>query len=262
MLPNAPRREPYRVAFPRASSPLQPRRHSEPELVYSTARPVIGFDLGLSRRLADLEDRARAEPKHQLVRVQGTIVLSRCELAPNVRAEMEAIVAPTEILFVTWRERLNKVDVNLKRGAGGILRVEMAQGSPTGIPLIRNRVEFRIQRKDAKTVIEPATEEMVGNTMVWHLPGNAAVPKGEALCVEVVSNGQILAQIDVEDQDPEEKEKGKEKEKEIVVEIVEKAEPEIIRLRRQSKTLGRRRLEVFKGRRHSQQLQHVAVTKG
>ncbi|CAI4218303.1 unnamed protein product [Parascedosporium putredinis] len=213
--------------------------------------PNVPAESPASRRLADLEDRARAEPKHQLVRVQGTIVLSRCELAPKVRAEMEAIVAPTEILFVTWRERLNKVDVNLKRGAGGILRVEMAQGSPTGIPLIRNRVEFRIQRKDAKTVIEPATEEMVGNTMVWHLPGNAAVPKGEALCVEVVSNGQILAQID-----------GKEKEKEIVVEIVEKAEPEIIRLRRQSKTLGRRRLEAFKGRRHSQQLQHVAVTRG
>ncbi|CAI4218302.1 unnamed protein product [Parascedosporium putredinis] len=158
--------------------------------------PNVPAESPASRRLADLEDRARAEPKHQLVRVQGTIVLSRCELAPKVRAEMEAIVAPTEILFVTWRERLNKVDVNLKRGAGGILRVEMAQGSPTGIPLIRNRVEFRIQRKDAKTVIEPATEEMVGNTMVWHLPGNAAVPKGEALCVEVVSNGQILAQID------------------------------------------------------------------
>ena len=255
MRPNIPRNQTSPSAILKAKSDaLKLRRLSEPEQVYSKARPVIGFDLGLSRRLAALEERAKAEPKHQLVRVQGTIVLSRSELSREVRAEMEAILAPTEILFLTWRERLNKIDVRSKLEAGGAMRVEMAQGSPTGIPLIRERVEFHILRKDTRSVVEPIKGEMVGNVMVWHLPETAR--EGD-ICVQVVSNSQVLAQLDAERDEPEAKEEEVE-----VLEIVVEAEAETARPRRPTRLSSRRRIELMRAqqqRRHSQQLQQLAA---
>ncbi|SPO03774.1 uncharacterized protein DNG_06457 [Cephalotrichum gorgonifer] len=247
MGPNFPRRHPHNIPRP-AAGPMLPLKRSRrpspsspettpppPPQIYSTVRPTIGFDLNLQHRLLALERRAELEPAHCLVRVQGTIVLSRVALPEAVRTEMEGILAPTEILFLTWTERFGRIDVARRRGGDGGWRVEMCQGPPTGIPLIRDRVEFTVMRRggDGKGEVVGGKGEMDGNMMVW---GGGARERGE-LFVRVVSGGQTLAELEARGPDGEKTDEEEEEEEARAEEAARQA-------RTRARVSSRRRIET------------------